>query len=121
MSGTPPLRAAILGCGSIARRHCEAFQVCGIPVVAVADTVPEAARSLAELAGPGTALYPSAEALFEAGGFELLSICTPPLFHAARQSGHWNAICMCCARNRWRQPLPMPGKSKRRRRGVPGG
>ena len=83
MSGTPPLRAAILGCGSIARRHYEAFQVCGIPVVAVADTVPEAARSLAELAGPGTALYPSAEALFEAGGFELLSICTPPLFHAA--------------------------------------
>ena len=81
MSGRP-IRAAILGCGSIARRHCEAFQANGIPVVAVADTSPEAARTLAGLAGPGTAVHPSAEALFDAGGFELLSICTPPLFHA---------------------------------------
>ncbi len=81
MSGRP-IRAAILGCGSIARRHCEAFQTNGIPVVAVADTSPEAARTLAKLAGPGTAVHPSAETLFNAGGFELLSICTPPLFHA---------------------------------------
>lgn len=71
-------RAGIVGCGAIAVSHLKAYKAMGIPVVAVADVVPERAASMAEQCG-GAKAFASALELLDS--VNLVSVCTPPGAH----------------------------------------
>lgn len=74
------MRAAIIGCGSIAQVHAEVLSgLEGITLTACADITPERARSLAETYG-GRA-YDSLEAMLEKEPIDVLHICTPHALH----------------------------------------
>lgn len=77
------MRVAVIGCGFQGRLHVECLQrIPGVEVVAVADT--DAGR-LAEVADrfgvPGR--FSDYRALLDAGPYDLVTICTMPVHHAA--------------------------------------
>lgn len=77
------LRAAVIGAGQIARRaHLPGYVRAGVPVVALCD-LPGA--DLDALAGEfGVArLYHDWRQMLADGGFDVVSVCTPPALHAA--------------------------------------
>ncbi len=73
-----PLRAGLIGCGTVAKRHQEAYQENGAVVTAYADPNRDAAERLA--AGHGR-IFSSAQELLASGTVDVVSICTPPSFH----------------------------------------
>jgi len=75
------LRWGIIGCGVIGPFHAEAMQgVDSVRLTAVADIVPERAKTLAEKYG--VAWHTSIEALLAREDIDAVSICTPSGLHA---------------------------------------
>ena len=72
------IRFGIVGCGRISGFHLEALEALkGIAeVTAVCDVVPERAEAAARKAG-GARWYTDLDAMIEAGGLDVLSVCTP--------------------------------------------
>jgi predicted dehydrogenase len=73
-------RVGIIGLGGIGRAHIAAWIANGVTPVAFSDTVPAALESAVATHG-GTA-FPDANALIHSGTVDIVSICTPPAFHA---------------------------------------
>ncbi len=83
MSGDRPLRAAILGCGAIARTHVEAVAaVDGVEICAVAD-LDERRRDEIAVAVGGVPAYASADDLLREERPDAVHVLTPPSSHAA--------------------------------------
>jgi len=79
MSQQTPPRVGIIGLGAIGRTHIATWQANGITPVAYADAVPAALEAIiAEHGGRG---FSDGIALIESGSVDIVSICTPPLFH----------------------------------------
>lgn len=79
MTATTP-RVGVIGTGSIGRTHIRAWQANGITPVAFADANPAALDAIvAEYGGDG---YPDGLDLIGADKVDIVSICTPPRFHA---------------------------------------
>jgi predicted dehydrogenase len=77
-----PLAFGLVGAGGIAQSYVQAFEKTGMArLAAVADTRPEAARTLAE--GMGCKSFESHESLAEKGGCDAVVVCTPPSTHPA--------------------------------------
>jgi predicted dehydrogenase len=76
------IRLALVGCGQIGRLHAERIAADGRGrIVALCDSLPaNAARLQSELV-PDARLYADADALLEAGGFEVAVVCTPTHQH----------------------------------------
>lgn len=72
------MRVGIVGCGGIARAHIGGYSNAGAQIVAVYDTVPEAASRAAEQTGAAAA--GSLQEMIDAG-VQAVSICTPPAVH----------------------------------------
>lgn len=95
MSGQATPRVGVIGLGSIGRTHIRTWQALGITPVAFADAVPAALEATTgEHGGEGFGV--GAE-LIASGKVDIVSICTPPLFHrelaiAAAEAGV-AAIC----------------------------
>lgn len=76
------LRVAIIGLGQIAQRgHIPSYQKAGAEVVAACDVNEATAKKVCEKFGI-PAYYTDWKAMLNDGGFEAVSICTPPAFHA---------------------------------------
>lgn len=78
-----PLRVALAGAGKMARHHAGAIAASRVAarLVAVADPSVEARRLVREIA-PDARAFPSLEEALEAGGIDIVHICTPPATHA---------------------------------------
>ena len=75
-----PLRAGIVGAGSISRAHAEGYRASGADLVAIADPDPgAAARRAATYAIPD--VYEDAAAMFAAADLDVVSIATPVSTH----------------------------------------
>jgi UDP-N-acetylglucosamine 3-dehydrogenase len=76
-TGTP--RVGVIGLGSIGRTHIATWKANGITPVAFADAVPAALEgAIAEHGGEG---FSDGIELIRSGKVDIVSICTPPLFH----------------------------------------
>ena len=74
------LSAAIVGTGFIARVHARALRELGVPTVAVCGRTRAAADAwAAELGGSA---FDNLDSMLEAGGFDVLHVCTPNALHA---------------------------------------
>ena len=85
MSGSQPVRFAIVGAGRIARDYTTAFAATAADaeLVAVADTNRDAAHDLAGAAGLGAErVRGTAAELLAAGGVDAVLLSTPPATHA---------------------------------------
>ena len=82
-SGTGLRRVGLVGAGWVTTYHLPAWQrLAGrVELVAIADPFADAARARAEAFGIGN-IYASAEAMFDAGGLDLVDICAPREYHA---------------------------------------
>src|SRR5262245_10833026 len=78
--GDPEMKIAVLGLGSIGRRHLGNFRTVGVEILAAYDAAP-AAREAAARDFPWATIAPSAEAALE--GADGAAICTPPDSHLA--------------------------------------
>lgn len=73
-------RVGVIGAGTIGKTHIHAWQANGVTPVAFADANPAALDAvIAEYGGEG---YADGLDLIGAGKVDIVSICTPPLFHA---------------------------------------
>jgi predicted dehydrogenase len=72
-------KAAIVGCGGIARLHADGYKAAGAELIAVTDVCEEAANALA--ADFGAKVYPDFKVLIDQAKPDVVSICTPPAFH----------------------------------------
>lgn len=72
-------KAAIIGCGEIAGAHANSYKELGIDIIAVTDVCEESAKALA--AEYNAKIYPDYKTLIDEGKPDLVSICTPPVFH----------------------------------------
>ncbi len=76
----PAVKFGLVGAGSIAQAYAQAFAGCEeARLVAVADSRPEAARTLAERCG--CCGYASYEAMADVEALDAVVICTPPASH----------------------------------------
>lgn len=76
-----PLRAAVIGFGTIAQQHVQAYQKAeNAELAAVADAQPERLQSLAQ---SGVQTFTDARQMLETVEVDVVSICTPPSSHAA--------------------------------------
>jgi len=73
-------RVGIIGLGGIGRTHIAAWKANGITPVAFSDTVPALLDAAIEAHG-GTP-YANANDLIQSGAVDIVSVCTPPAFHA---------------------------------------
>ena len=95
MSEQATPRVGVIGLGSIGRTHIKTWQALGITPVAFADAVPAALEAVTgEHGGDG---FGDGVELIKSGKVDIVSICTPPLFHrdlaiAAAEAGV-AAIC----------------------------
>ena len=103
MTATPPLLGALVGCGSVARYHLEAWtKVGGVRLTAVCDIIPE--RSTAAIEGhSGANAYGDARRMFESESLDFVEICTladshRPLVELAARHGV-NVLCQKPAAN----------------------
>src|SRR5687768_8291438 len=72
-------RVGIIGLGTIGRTHIATWRANGITPVAFADAVPAALEAaVAEHGGEG---FADGLALIASGSVDIVSICTPPVFH----------------------------------------
>lgn len=72
-------RVGIIGLGTIGRTHIRTWQAVGVNPVAFADAVPATVEAItAEHGGEG---FEDGIALINSGTVDIVSICTPPLFH----------------------------------------
>lgn len=72
-------RVGVIGLGSIGRTHINAWLANGISPVAFADAVPAAVdATVSEHGGEG---FNDGIKLIQSGTIDIVSICTPPLFH----------------------------------------
>jgi len=83
---TPPIRTAIVGCGVIGALHGRVLtENPAYEVVAVVDPHPDRADRVAEIVvergGSDPARYANLTEAIAAGGFDLVSLCTPSGFH----------------------------------------
>lgn len=87
-----PLKAAIVGCGSIAGVHAPLIAAAGGAVLtACADILPERAARLAD--SFGATPYPSLEAMLAHETIDVLHICTPHALHVPMaQQAHARGI-----------------------------
>ena len=78
----PPLRVAVIGAGEIAQRgHLPGYVKAGAQVVALCDnTRPELESVAAQY--QITRLYRDYHQMLADGGFEAVSVCTPPYLHS---------------------------------------
>ncbi len=77
---SPVLRAGLVGCGWIARRHAPAIDAeAGVDLVAAADLDVDRAEAIAR--PRGARAYARWEEMLETEALDLLWICTPPLHH----------------------------------------
>jgi predicted dehydrogenase len=76
-SNTP--RVGVVGLGSIGRTHIASWKANGVTPVAFADAVPAALE--ATVAEHGGKAFNDGIALIRSGTVDIVSICTPPLFH----------------------------------------
>ncbi|GAB3604976.1 Gfo/Idh/MocA family oxidoreductase [Conyzicola nivalis] len=80
---TQPLRAAIIGTGSVATLHARSLdRIDGVELVAVADVMPGRARAFADEHAAAAHAYDSLEHLFAAETVDVVHLCTPPGVHA---------------------------------------
>jgi predicted dehydrogenase len=81
-----PLRAAIIGCGRIARRHAAALSALeGVQLAACYDHKAENAAAFSQEFG-GIQPYTDCAAMFAAQGLDLVYICLPPFAHGPEVS-----------------------------------
>lgn len=91
-----PIRAALIGCGSISPMHLNALsELADVTVTAVCDIAPERARAAA--AQFGATAYTDWKKMIADGVADVIHICTPHYLHAdmavaALESGAW---CLC--------------------------
>ena len=79
MSGQ--LRAAIIGSGQIARLgHIPGYQKAGVEIAAICDVNETTVKQTAETFGIPR-VYTDWQKMLGDGGFEVVSICTPPFLH----------------------------------------
>jgi predicted dehydrogenase len=87
------VRIAVIGCGLIGEIYVRALRALGHEVAAIVDIDPARARATA--AGHRTAVYSTAEAMFEAEhGIDAVGISTPPQFHPS-------LVELCAAHGAW--------------------
>lgn len=79
---TTPLRAAIIGVGGISASHYEGYRAAGVEVTALCDVNPEALRRRQMQWGVSRG-FTDADALFRAGGFDMVSVAAPTAAHHA--------------------------------------
>jgi predicted dehydrogenase len=79
MSDRKMPRVGVIGLGSIGRTHIASWKANGVNPVAFADAVPAALEST--VAEHGGEAFSDGIALIESGKVDIVSICTPPLFH----------------------------------------
>lgn len=72
-------RVGVVGLGSIGRIHIASWKANGVVPVAFADAVPAALE--ATVAEHGGKAFDDGVALIRSGMVDIVSICTPPLFH----------------------------------------
>jgi predicted dehydrogenase len=78
-TGTGQPRIGVIGLGSIGRTHIATWKANGITPVAFADAVPAALEAaVSEHGGEG---FADGIELIRSGKVDIVSICTPPLFH----------------------------------------
>lgn len=76
-SGQP--RVGVIGLGAIGRTHIATWKAIGVTPVAFADAVPAALEAtVAEHGGEG---FNDGIEMIRSGKIDIVSICTPPLFH----------------------------------------
>lgn len=75
-----PLRAGLLGAGSISRAHAAGYLAAGADLVAIADPDADAAARRAEAFGIG-GVYADAAAMFADADLDVVSIATPVSTH----------------------------------------
>jgi predicted dehydrogenase len=76
------LRLAFVGCGRIARLHCDRVADDGrATITALFDPDPAAAEGLQREAVPSAVVYPNFEELLTAGGFDAAVIASPTHLH----------------------------------------
>ncbi len=76
------LRLALIGCGRIARLHCERVAEDGrATITALFDPDPDAAKALQREAAQAAAVYPSFEQLLSVGAFDASVIASPTHLH----------------------------------------
>ncbi len=76
------VRIGVVGAGGVAARHVRVLSgLADAEVVAVADTVPEAAERLA--ATCGARAYPDVERLLDGEAVDAVYVCVPPFAHGA--------------------------------------
>ena len=75
------IRVGLLGAGAISTTYREVFgRLDDAKIVAVADSQPTLANTLADSVGATS--FPSALALLDEGGVDAIVVCTPPATHA---------------------------------------
>jgi UDP-N-acetylglucosamine 3-dehydrogenase len=75
------LRAAIIGAGQIARSgHIPGYQKAGVEIAAICDVNDTAVKQVSEASGIPR-YYTDWKKMLAEGGFEVVSICTPPFLH----------------------------------------
>lgn len=74
------LKAAIIGTGGISTNHFEGYRQAGVEVVALCDPAPEPLAARANAWGVSRS-YPDFDAMFAAGGFDVVSIAAPTAVH----------------------------------------
>ena len=79
MSSTTMPRVGVIGLGAIGRLHIATWSALGVKPVAFMDAVPATRdAAIAEHGGEG---FDDGIALIQSGKVDIVSICTPPLFH----------------------------------------
>lgn len=79
MSNTATPRVGVIGLGAIGRLHIATWNTLGVKPVAFMDAVPATLEAtIAEHGGEG---FDDGISLITSGNIDIVSICTPPLFH----------------------------------------
>jgi len=80
MTAAPTPRVGIIGAGGVGKTHLRAWATNGITPTAIADANPELLAAV--IAGYGGQPYAGGVDLIASGSVDIVSICTPPAFHA---------------------------------------
>ena len=86
-------RVLLIGAGKVARHHVNGFRRLGIPVAGVASSSESRAKEFiaANNLDGEAAAYPDYRDALERGGFDMVSICSPPYLHCAQTVDSLNA------------------------------